>query len=107
MVIFKNSMIINSLGQTCISITSVRSKSFRIYSWRRQTGRRLMMGVVRRRVQDGADWRWEDVQVEGYTTNNATKQVLIGDKDGSSNFAMHYFTIPPHECSSLDKHERE
>ena len=65
------------------------------------------MGVVRHRVQDGADWRWEDVQVEGYNTNNATKQVLIGDKDGSSNFAMRYFTIPPREFSSLDKHERE
>ena len=65
------------------------------------------MGVVHRRIKDGADWRWEDVQVEGYQTNNATKQVLISDKEGSSNFAMRYFTIPPHEFSSLDKHERE
>lgn len=65
------------------------------------------MGIVHRRVKEGADWRWQDIQVEGYTTNNATKQVLIGEKDGAPNFAMRYFTIPPHEFSSLDKHERD
>lgn len=45
------------------------------------------MGVVHKRIKDGADWRWEDVSVEGYNTNNATKQVLISEKDGAPNFA--------------------
>lgn len=65
------------------------------------------MGVVHKRVQEGADWRWQDVNVEGYNTNNATKQVLIGEKDGAVNFAMRCFTVPAREFSSLDKHERD
>lgn len=65
------------------------------------------MGVVHHRTQEGADWRWEDVNVEGYTTNKATKQVLIGEKEGAPNFIMRYFTIPPRSFSSLDRHERE
>ncbi|MCC6896784.1 MAG: cupin domain-containing protein [Anaerolineae bacterium] len=65
------------------------------------------MGVVHKRVKDSADWRWEDVNVEGYNTNNATKQVLISEKDGAPNFAMRCFTVPAREFSSLDKHERD
>lgn len=65
------------------------------------------MGVVHHRTEDGASWRWESVDVETYTSNNATKQVLIGGKDGAPNFVMRYFTIPPHGFSSLDQHQHD
>jgi quercetin dioxygenase-like cupin family protein len=62
------------------------------------------MGVIHRRTGDGPDWRWDGVEVEGYTHTAATKQVLIGKKEGANNFAIRYFTIPPRSFSNLDHH---
>jgi quercetin dioxygenase-like cupin family protein len=65
------------------------------------------MGVVHRRTDDGKSWLWDGVDVESYTSNNATKQVLVGAKDGAKNFIIRYFTIPPHGFSNLDHHSHE
>ncbi len=65
------------------------------------------MGVIHRRQSAGASWRWQDVDVQAYTGNNATKQVLIGHDEGAHNFEVRYFTIPPHGFSSLDNHEHD
>lgn len=65
------------------------------------------MGIIHRRQNDGTVWRWEGVAVYPYTSNNATKQVLIGHDDGAHNFEVRYFTIPPRGFSSLDEHEHD
>src|SRR5436305_4165755 len=65
------------------------------------------MGVVHKRLNDGSMWHWEGVEVEPYTSNNATRQVLIGDDDGAKNFVLRYFTIPPHGFSHLDYHSHD
>jgi quercetin dioxygenase-like cupin family protein len=66
------------------------------------------MGVIHhRRVDENKIWQWENVPIEHYTTNNATKQVLIGQKDGAKNFQVRYFVIPPHGFSHLDEHSHD
>lgn len=62
------------------------------------------MGVIHRKFTEGAQWRWEDIDVFAYNSNNATKQVLIGKADGARSFEVRYFTIPPRGFSSLDEH---
>lgn len=62
------------------------------------------MGIIHRRAADEDSWRWDDVPVESYTSNRATKQVLIGRREGANKFAIRYFTIPPHGFSHLDHH---
>jgi quercetin dioxygenase-like cupin family protein len=66
-----------------------------------------MMGVIHRRQPDSAGWRWENVEIQEYTSNNATKQVLIGRAEGANNFEVRYFTIPPRGFSSLDNHQHD
>ena len=65
------------------------------------------MGVIHRRSGDENSWHWEGVDVERYTSNNATKQVLIGSKDGATHFAIRFFTIPGRGFSNLDYHSHE
>jgi quercetin dioxygenase-like cupin family protein len=65
------------------------------------------MGVIHRRQPDNAVWRWENVEIQEYTSNNATKQVLIGRAEGANNFEVRYFTIPPRGFSSLDNHQHD
>ena len=67
---------------------------------------RKAMAVVHR--QTGARvWSWDDVDVHEYTSNSATKQVLIGRADGANNFEVRHFVIPPHGSSSLDEHHHD
>src|SRR5260370_23757807 len=65
------------------------------------------MGVVHHRVEDGQTWHWDGVEVESYNSNQATKEVLVGIKDGANNFVIRYFTIPPHGFSNLDNHAHD
>ncbi|HRE49208.1 MAG TPA: cupin domain-containing protein [Aggregatilineales bacterium] len=65
------------------------------------------MGIIHKRFEEGQTWRWEGVEVEQYTSNQATKEVLVGPKDGATNFVIRYFTIPPHGFSSLDNHAHD
>lgn len=63
------------------------------------------MGVIHKRIPGQDAWCWEDVEAQSYTGNNATKEVLIGRKEGANNFEVRYFTIPPHSFSSLGDHD--
>ena len=65
------------------------------------------MGVIHRRIEDGKSWRWEGVELESYTTNQATKQVLVGPNEGADHFVIRYFTIPAHGFSHLDEHAHD
>ena len=65
------------------------------------------MGVIHRRQDNSTDWGWDGVAVQSYTSNNATKQILIGRDDGATNFEVRYFTIPPHGFSNLDEHQHD
>jgi quercetin dioxygenase-like cupin family protein len=69
--------------------------------------RKIGMGVVHKRVDGETSWQWDGVEVESYTSNKATKQVLVGLKDGATNFVIRYFTIPPRGFSSLDEHAHD
>jgi mannose-6-phosphate isomerase-like protein (cupin superfamily) len=68
--------------------------------------REKIMGVVRKRSEQSGTYRWEGVATEAYA-DGATKQVLIGPDDGAPNFALRYFTLPPHGKSNLDHHEHD
>ena len=65
------------------------------------------MGIVHKRIPNTDTWHWENVDVQSYTGNNATKEVLIGRNEGADNFEVRYFTIPPHGFSSLDHHAHD
>ena len=65
------------------------------------------MGVVHKRQSGSPEWQWGDVPVFTYNSNQATKQVLIGHKDGAHNFEVRCFVIPPHGFSSLDQHAHD
>jgi quercetin dioxygenase-like cupin family protein len=63
------------------------------------------MGVIRHR--QGENWLWENSDVLTYTSNQATKQVLVGHEDGAHNFEVRCFVIPPRGFSSLDRHQHD
>ena len=66
------------------------------------------MGIIHRRIADNSPTgHWEGVDIERYNTNDATKQVLVGRRDGAENFQIRYFTVPPHGFSSLDQHAHD
>jgi quercetin dioxygenase-like cupin family protein len=67
------------------------------------------MGVIHKRIDDAQTqtWRWEDVAVHNYTSNQATKQTIVGPEEGANNFAIRYFTIPVNGLSSLDQHSHD
>ncbi len=65
------------------------------------------MGIIHRRHPHEKNWLWEAVEIQKYTSNQATKQVLIGHAEGAHNFEMRYFTIPPRGFSSLDQHAHD
>ncbi len=64
------------------------------------------MAIVRRQTGAGL-WSWSELEVHEYTSNQATKQVLIGKADGANNFEIRHFTIPPGASSSLDDHSHD
>src|SRR5258708_11659589 len=69
------------------------------------------MGTVHKRQSEGSLWRWGGVEVEAYDNDDeaasATKQVLIGAKDGAENFVVRFFAIPPRGFSNLDFHQHD
>lgn len=65
------------------------------------------MGTIHRRREDDSVWHWDGIDVQPYTSNNATKQVLIGRDDGANHFEVRFFTIPPRGFSSLDEHAHD
>ncbi len=56
--------------------------------------------------------RWQDVLVRAYGPDNsgadrATRQILVGNEEGSPHFHMRYFAVQPGGYTSLDQHEHD
>ena len=71
------------------------------------------MGIIHRRstVENG-ELRWHDVPIRAYGpensgSGNATRQILIGTDENSSNFHVRYFAVQPGGHTSLDQHSHE
>lgn len=71
------------------------------------------MGIIHRRdaIENG-ELRWHNVPVRAYGPENsgadrATRQILIGADENSSNFHMRYFAVQPDGHTSLDQHSHE
>ena len=71
------------------------------------------MGIIHRQgtIENG-ELRWQDVQVRAYGPENsgadkATRQVLIGSDENSTNFHIRYFAVQPGGHTSLDQHAHE
>lgn len=68
------------------------------------------MGVVHKFSNTGGPYRWDDVRVAEYTdgpTAGVTRQIVIGPKDGSKNFIIRYFELPPGTASAYHTHDEE
>lgn len=70
-----------------------------------------IMGTIHRITQAGPYKEWEAIDKRTYEGDTvaagATKQVLINKAIGAPNFALRYFTIPPHGKSNLDEHAHD
>ena len=58
----------------------------------------------------GGAYTWPQVPVihyEGDSAQGATKQVLIGARDGAENFALRYFEIPVGQASAHEHHPHD
>lgn len=71
------------------------------------------MGIIHRQdpIENG-ELRWHDVSVRAYGPENsgaekATRQILIGSDENSSNFHIRYFAVQPGGHTSLDQHAHE
>lgn len=54
------------------------------------------------------DWSEIPVRVyEGNQAKGATKRVLIGERDGASNFAIRYFEVPAGQSSAHESHPHD
>jgi quercetin dioxygenase-like cupin family protein len=56
--------------------------------------------------------RWQDKQLHQYGPANsgaegASRQILVGDEEGSANFHLRYFAVQPGGHTSLDQHAHD
>lgn len=68
------------------------------------------MGRIHRGNGDMAQPTWDEIPVRTYEGNNAqgaTKRVLIGERDGASNFAIRYFEVPAGQSSAHESHPHD
>ncbi|MGQ9501493.1 MAG: cupin domain-containing protein [Anaerolineae bacterium] len=68
------------------------------------------MGLVHRFIGRSGAYDWEDVSVKHYETGDmkgGSKRVLLGPDEGSNNFRLRYFYIPPGGHSRLEQHAHE
>jgi quercetin dioxygenase-like cupin family protein len=68
--------------------------------------------IYRQGANENGELRWHDVPVRAYGPENsgadmATRQILIGADENSSNFHMRYFAVQPGGHTSLDQHAHE
>lgn len=68
--------------------------------------------TIHRQTADrtSATWLYPTVPVTEYRTDASagiSKQVLIGNAEGASDFLIRYFTMPPGARSALDRHAHE
>jgi len=71
------------------------------------------MSIIHRASSGGqGELRWQDVLVHAYGSDNSgadgvTRQILLGNEEGSQNFHLRYFAIQPGGYTSLDQHTYE
>jgi quercetin dioxygenase-like cupin family protein len=68
------------------------------------------MGTIHRGNGGIARPDWNEIPVRTYEGNNAkgaTKRVLIGERDGASNFAIRYFEVPAGQSSAHESHPHD
>ena len=71
------------------------------------------MAIIHRPgVVENGEMRWQYVPVRAYGPENsgadkATRQILIGPDENSSNFHLRYFAVQPGGHTSLDQHAHE
>lgn len=68
------------------------------------------MGVIHRGKGALSQPDWPEIPVrvyEGNQATGATKRVLIGQRDGASNFAVRYFEVPPGQSSAHESHPHD
>lgn len=68
------------------------------------------MGVVHKFHDTDGPYRWDDVEVMQVTdapVAGVTRQILIGEHEGSANFIIRYFELPPGGASAFHRHENE
>jgi quercetin dioxygenase-like cupin family protein len=71
------------------------------------------MSVIQRFTSIASgEMRWENIMVRAYGPENstaldATRQILIGNDEGSPHFHMRYFAVQPGGYTSLDQHEHD
>jgi quercetin dioxygenase-like cupin family protein len=61
---------------------------------------------------ENGELRWQDVLVRAYGPDNsgadrATRQILVGNEEGSPHFHMRYFAVQPGGYTSLDQHAHD
>ena len=68
------------------------------------------MGIVHTFKKVDGCYRWDGVEVAQYEEDPAsgvTRQILIGEKEGSANFIIRYFELPPGTASAFHTHDHE
>ncbi len=71
-----------------------------------------MSTIHRSGEMERGELRWQDVQVRRYGPDNsgaegATRQILVGDEEGSPHFHMRYFAVQPGGLTSLVQHAHD
>jgi quercetin dioxygenase-like cupin family protein len=72
----------------------------------------FMSAIHRSGKMEQGELRWQDVPVRLYGPDNsgaegATRQILVGDEEGSPHFHMRYFAVQPGGHTSLDQHAHD
>ena len=70
------------------------------------------MGIVHKQTagEESVIWEYPTVPMTEYRSDASagiTKQILIGQTEGATDFVMRYFTIPPGGQSALDQHPHQ
>lgn len=68
------------------------------------------MGTIHKFLATGGPYRWDGVAVREYNegpSSGVTRQILIGEDEGSANFIIRYFELPPGTASAFHSHAHE
>lgn len=70
------------------------------------------MGVIHKQFSESAApiWIYPTVPTIEYrpdASKGITKQVLVGETEGATDFVIRYFTIPPGDKSAYDMHQHQ
>jgi len=70
------------------------------------------MGTIHKQTSatNSPTWSYPTVPISEYSTDASagiTKQVLLGMAEGTTDFMVRYFTIPPGGHSALDQHRHQ